>query len=245
MLFLAEMAGRGPREEKRRRAQARRRRDGGAERSGGSGAQQHRLELAALQGGLGGISHQGEVGHQGGGLLLRVVLPGRGQIDVLPGHQLPQVPGRGGQPSLVEGASRMGRQLRRWALAARVTVVSAMPQASLPRVLPVQGAMISRSSRPLGPMGSASLLGGDHPVVADALHLPHQVVGGAKPGVGVCTTSETMGMTWSYRAFTASQGLHGPVVGAEGAAHRESHSFMFHIAAFLSRYHTSSSWSML
>ena len=43
-------------------------------------------------------------------------------------------------PSLVEGASRMGRQLRRWALAARVTVVSAMPQASLPRERSAQGA---------------------------------------------------------------------------------------------------------
>ena len=139
----------------------------------------------------------------------------------------------------------MGRQLRRWALAARVTVVSAMPQASLPRVLPVQGAMISRSSRPLGPMGSACLLGGDYPVVADALHLPHQVVGGAKPGVGVCHHLRDDGDDMVIPGLHRLQGLHGPVVGAEGAAHRKSHSFMFHIAAFLSRYHTSSSWSML
>ena len=108
-------------------------------------------------------------------------------------------------PSLVEGASRMGRQLRRWALAARVTVVSAMPQASLPRVLPVQGAMISRSSRPLGPMGSASFW------VAitrwSQMRSISRIRSWAVPNrVSVsATTSETMGMTWSYRAFTASR----------------------------------------
>ena len=57
------------------------------------------------------------------------------------------------RPSLVETAMMRGRPLRRWALAARVTVVSAMPAASLPRVLPVQG-QITRASRVcLGPMG--------------------------------------------------------------------------------------------
>ena len=34
-----------------------------------SAAQQQRLQLPALQGGLGGVGHLGEVGHQGGGLL--------------------------------------------------------------------------------------------------------------------------------------------------------------------------------
>ena len=75
--------------------------------------------------------------------------------------------------------------------------------------------------------------------------LPHQVVGGAKPGVGVCHHLRDDGDDMVIPGLHRLQGLHGPVVGAEGAAHRESHSFMFHIAAFLSRYHTSSSWSML
>ena len=44
----------------------------------------------------------------------------------------------------------------RWALAAMSTGVSVIPQASLARVLPVQGAMRSTSRYALGPMGSAS-----------------------------------------------------------------------------------------
>ena len=44
--------------------------------------------------------------------------------------------------------------MRRAGLA--VTLVSVTPPASLPRVLPVQGQMMSRSSSSLGPMGSAA-----------------------------------------------------------------------------------------
>src|SRR5699024_4704501 len=60
--------------------------------------EQEGLELAALQGGLGGVGHQGEVGHQGGGLALRVVLSEGDEIDVLPGEQGPDAGGGGGQP---------------------------------------------------------------------------------------------------------------------------------------------------
>ena len=245
MLFLAEMAGRGPREEKRRRAQARRRRDGGAERSGGSGAQQHRLELAALQGGLGGISHQGEVGHQGGGLLLRVVLPEGDQIDVLPGHQLPQVPGRGGQPVVGRGSQQDGAAVAQVGLGGQGDGGVGDAAGQLAQGAAGAGGDDQQVQQALGADGLRLLLGGDHPVVADALHLPHQVVGGAKPGVGVCHHLRDDGDDMVIPGLHRLQGLHGPVVGAEGAAHRESHSFMFHIAAFLSRYHTSSSWSML
>ena len=47
-----------------------------------------------------------------------------------------------------------GRSLRRCALTASVTGVSAMPQASLASVLPVAGATISASSSFFGPIGS-------------------------------------------------------------------------------------------
>ena len=57
--------------------------------------------------------------------------------------------------SFVETARTMGRSLRRWALAARVTGPSAMPQASFASVLPVQGAMTRQSSSFFGPIGSA------------------------------------------------------------------------------------------
>ena len=59
------------------------------------------------------------------------------------------------RPSLVARQITTGPPLRRWALAAMVTVVSVMPLASLARVLPVQGQITSTSSRCLGPMGSA------------------------------------------------------------------------------------------
>ena len=44
------------------------------------------------------------------------------------------------------GLVSRGRPLRRWALAAMVTLESVTPAASLPRVLPVQGQRMSRSS---------------------------------------------------------------------------------------------------
>ena len=58
--------------------------------------------------------------------------------------------------SFVETAITTGRLLRRCALAASVTVVSVMPFAIFPRVFPVVGAIISKSSSFLGPIGSAS-----------------------------------------------------------------------------------------
>ena len=58
------------------------------------------------------------------------------------------------RPSLVDTARTTGRALRRWALQARVTGVSAIPAASFASVLPVQGAITSRSSSFFGPIGS-------------------------------------------------------------------------------------------
>ena len=58
--------------------------------------------------------------------------------------------------SFVETASSTGPPLRRCDLAAMMTGVSMIPQASLPSELPVQGAMITRSSRCFGPIGSTS-----------------------------------------------------------------------------------------
>ena len=107
-------------------------------------------------------------------------------------------------PSLVEGARRMGRPLRRWALAAMVTQVSVTPEASLPRVLPVQGAMISRSSSFWGPMGSA-------PAMVEMtrwsqMRAISRISSWAQPKrVSVAAVhSETMGITRAKRAFTCS-----------------------------------------
>ena len=57
--------------------------------------------------------------------------------------------------SFVDTAMSTGRPFRLWLLTASVGAVSYMPQASLPSVLPVHGARISRSSSFFGPMGSA------------------------------------------------------------------------------------------
>ena len=94
---------------------------------------QQGLELVSLQGRLGGGGDQGEVGHQGGGLVQGIVLAEGDEAEA-------------DSPSLVEGAMSRGRPLRRWALAAMVTLESVTPAASLPRVLPVQGQRMSRSS---------------------------------------------------------------------------------------------------
>ena len=153
--FLPKWRGRGPREEKRRRAQARRRRDGGAERSGGSGAQQHRLELPALQGGLGGVGHQGEVGHQGGGLLLRVVLAGRGRSRCTSGPAAaPMFRAEAASPSLVEGASRTGPAVAQVGLGGHGDAwCRRCRRPACPGCCRCRGQMISRSSRLLGADG--------------------------------------------------------------------------------------------
>ena len=57
--------------------------------------------------------------------------------------------------SFVETAIITGRLFRKCAFVAKVTDVSHIPLASLPRVLPVQGAITKASSNSLGPIGSA------------------------------------------------------------------------------------------
>ena len=84
------------------------------------------LELPPLQGGLGGVGHLGEVGHQRGGLPYRVVLAEGDEIDVPAVEQGAQIGGGANQPIVGGGARRRGRPLRRWALAAMVTLVSVM-----------------------------------------------------------------------------------------------------------------------
>ena len=117
----------------------------------------------------------------------------------------PMLPAEADSPSLVEGARTRGRPLRRWALAAMVTLESVTPAASLPRVLPVQGQMISRSSSFWGPMGSAPL------TVAmtrwSQMRSTSRIRSWAAPKrVSVAATvSDTMGTTRAKRAFTCSR----------------------------------------
>ncbi len=78
-------------------------------------------------------------------------------------------------PSLVEGAMSRGRPLRRWALAAMVTLESVTPAALAQGVSPCRG-RDEQVQQLLGADGLGGLYRGDDPVVADALHLRHQVV---------------------------------------------------------------------
>ena len=95
--------------------------------------------------------------------------------------------------------------MRRWALAAMVTAVSVMPQASLPSVFPVQGAMMSRSSSFLGPMGSASRM--EEMTRRSQIRSISRISSWAGPKrVSVAAVhSETMGITVEKRAFTCSR----------------------------------------
>lgn len=68
------------------------RKSAGREKS--SRSDQHGLELPPLQGGQGRVGHQGEIGHQRGGLMHRVVLAEGDEVVVLPGQQLADVPRR-------------------------------------------------------------------------------------------------------------------------------------------------------
>ena len=73
--------------------------------------------------------------------------------------------------SFVETDNKSGLSFLRWAFAAIKTGVSVIPFASFASVFPVHGKMTSRSSRLLGPIGSASLMVriGGKPVISSAL----------------------------------------------------------------------------
>lgn len=95
--------------------------------------------------------------------------------------------------------------MRRWALAAMVTLESVTPAASLPRVFPVQGQRMSRSSSFWGPMGSAAF------IVAmtrwSQMRSISRIRSWALPKrVSVAAVhSETMGTTFLHRARTCSR----------------------------------------
>lgn len=66
------------------------------------------LELVSLQGRLGGGGDQGEVGHQGGGLVQGIVLAEGDEVDVFSGQQGPDGGGGGGQPVVGGGGDEQG-----------------------------------------------------------------------------------------------------------------------------------------
>ena len=84
--------------------------------------------------------------------------------------------------------------------------------------------------------------GGNDPPVTNSLHLPHQLMGGSKAGVG---GGGTFGYNRDYRGetgFHLLQGLHGFGVGTEGAAHGKANRLVDHVTSSFPG--CSSSWSI-
>ena len=79
--------------------------------------------------------------------------------------------------------------------AAIVTDVSVIPQANFPSVLPVQGAIISASSRHLGPIGSASFIVNMHLYPLSLSNVPIKSSALPKRVSVVLTISDTIGNT--------------------------------------------------
>ncbi len=85
-----------------------------------------------------------------------------------------------------------------------VTAVSVMPQASLPRVFPVQGQITSTSSSPLGPMGSALAML-SMTLLSQMRSISRRWSWALPKRVSMSTPDgETMGVTSPYRALTRS-----------------------------------------
>ena len=55
-----------------------------------------------------GVGYQSKVGHQGGGLFLKVVLSKGDEVDVLPWKQSSNAGGGGGQPVVGGGGNEKG-----------------------------------------------------------------------------------------------------------------------------------------
>ncbi|MPM54939.1 hypothetical protein SDC9_101722 [bioreactor metagenome] len=70
--------------------------------------------------------------------------------------------------------------------------------------------------------------GGDHPLVADALHLPHEVVGIAVAGIGFGGDFGYDGSNVAITRLGFFQGLHRLGQGTEGAAKRKAYTHLFH-----------------
>ena len=121
------------------------------------------------------------------------------------------------------------------------------PGGQLAQGVPRAGAEDEQVQQLLGADGLGGLHRGDDPVVADALHLPHQVVGVAEAGVGGGGTLRDDGDHVSPPGADLFQGGHGPGVGAEGAAHGKANCLFFQKDPFLSNggAHRPSSWSIL
>ena len=195
---------------------------------GGFGLQnvQQRLQLPAVKGGLGGLCHQGEVGDQGGGLLYRVVLAEGDKVDVLTVEQAPQVGGRGGESVVGRGRDEHGPAVAQVRLSRHGDAGVGDAGGQLPQGISRTGGNNQQVQQLLGSNGLRLLDGGDDPVVADAHHLPHQVVGVSKAGIlrrrVLGDNGDHMGKPGPY----LFQSLHSPAVGTEGAAHCKSDGFL-------------------
>ena len=176
----------------------------------------------------------------------RVVLAEGDKIDVLAAQQAPQVGGGGGEPVVGGGGDEHRQPVAQVGLGRHGDAGVGDPVGQLSQCVSRAGGDDQQVQQLLGPDGLRLLDGGDDPVVADAHHLPHQVVGVPEPGVRRRRVLGHNGDHMGKSGLHLFQGLHGPAVGAEGAAHGKSYGFLFqHNIRFLSYSYAPSSWSML
>ena len=191
--------------------------------------EQNRLHLLARQRRLHSGGDLAEVGHQGAGLVGGVVLAEGDEKHIPAVEQNPQV--GGGRAQAVVG----GRRQHQGPAVAQVGfsrhgdggIGDAVGQ--LAQGIARAGAHDQHIQQPLGPDGLRPGHGGYHPPAADALHLPHEVVGRAEAGVGA---RHRLGHDGGHRPETGGrlfQGVQRPVHGAEGPAEGEAHTQFFEI----------------
>ena len=190
------------------------------------------LQLAALQSGQGGLGDPGEVGGQRSGLMDGIVLAKGNKIDVFSGQKSADVDGGGGK-AVVGGRSDEQRStVAEMGFCGHCD--AGVGDTSRQFAQGVAGTRTDdeQIQQLLRADGFGGLHGLDDPVVADALHFPHPIVGGTETGVSGGGAFRDDGDHPGEAGLDLLQGLHGFIMGTEGAAQGESHCFLFHIHPF-------------
>lgn len=198
--------------------------------SGASGrAQQHRLELSALQGGGDCVGDQGEVGHQRGGLAIGVILAKGNEVDVFLVQQGSDGLGRGGQ-AVVGGYGDdyrpAGAQVGHGGHG-HGGVGDAGGQ--LAQGVARAGADDQGVQQGLGADGLGLVHRVDDAVAGDRLDPLPEGLGGAEAGVPTGRGVGEDAGDVAEAGLDGLQGLQGPGVGAEGAAKGEADVPVVHI----------------
>lgn len=193
-----------------------------------SSAQQEGLNLLALPGRLNGLGDFGEVRHQRGGLLRRIILPERHEVHVFLVQQGSDILG-GAAESVVCGDGNDQRPaIAQMGLGRHSHRGIGDPGGQLCQGVARTGADDHNVQQLLGPDGLGGLDGVNGPLVADALHLLHKVVGRSEAGIRGRALLGDDGGHVAVAPLDLLQGRHGHVVCTEGTAKGKSYPQLFH-----------------